>query len=504
MSFEQAREPFMSSPEQVVVVGAGMCGMFTALAQAKRGRAVTLLERDPPPPEGHADAAFFEWKRLGAAQFRHPHAFLGAMCSLIQRQHPELLAEMYAAGARRVELEEMLPAELKPHYVPEPGDEDLFVLMCRRATLETVIRRHVGALDNVHIRNRVQVAGILTEQREGRLFATGVNLRSRDESGEVREDLHADLLIDASGRSSRFPQWLAKLGVNVDEDAESADIVYYTRHYRLKPGQQEPPRGDHRGAGDLGYLKYGVFPGDHGSFAIILCTDERETALIDALRDPARFDAICRSIPGLAPWLEQDRSEASTDSFGIGDIRSVWRNFVQDGELQIANFFAVGDAALRTNPLYGRGCSTGVMHAQILAEVMDEHSDPVARALAFQQRTVDELRPIFDASRREDRSGIKRALAAMEGKDLEKPDSLKRWFSVAFGDAMAAAARENIHVLRGLLRTFHLLEKPGTFLKDRHIRWTIYRYMLLGRRRNASRRLQKGPKRDEMLARIAA
>ena len=486
-----------------------MCGMFTALAQAKRGHAVTLLERDPPPPEGNADAAFFEWKRLGAAQFRHPHAFLGAMCSLIQRHHPELLEEMYAAGARRMELEDMLPTELKAHYVPEPGDEDLFVLMCRRATLETVIRRHVGALENVHIRNRVQVAGILTEQREERLLATGVSVRSRDESsetrsGEIREDIHADLLIDASGRSSRFPQWLSKLGVNVEEDAESADIVYYTRHYRLKPGQQEPSRGDNRGAGDLGYLKYGVFPGDNGNFAIILCTDERETALIDALRDPARFDAICRSIPGLEPWLGEGRSEATTESFGIGDIRSVWRTFVREGKPLIENFFAVGDAALRTNPLYGRGCSTGVMHAQILAEVTDQHSDPVARALAFHQRTVDELRPIFDASRREDRSGIKRAMAAMEGRDLEKPDSLKRWLGVAFGDAMAAAARENIHVLRGLLRTFHLLEKPGTFLEDRRVRWTIYRYMLRGRRRNASRRLQKGPKREEMLARVAA
>lgn len=494
----------MSSPEQVVVVGSGMCGMFTALAQAKRGHAVTILERDPPPPDGNADAAFFEWNRLGAAQFRHPHAFLGAMCSLIQRHYPELLEEMYAAGARRMELEDMLPAELKPHYVPEPGDEDLFVLMCRRATLETVIRRHVGALDNVRIRNRVQVAAILTEQRAGRLIATGVSVRSRDALGEIREDIPADLLIDASGRSSRFPQWLSKLGVNVVEDAEGADIVYYTRHYRLKAGQQEPPRGDNRGAGDLGYLKYGVFPGDNGNFAIILCTDERETALIDALRDPLRFDAICRSIPGLEPWLGEDRSEATTESFGIGDIRSVWRSFVRDDKPQIENFFAVGDAALRTNPLYGRGCSTGVMHAQILAEVIDDHADPAARALAFHQRTAKELRPIFDASRREDRSGIRRATAAMEGRNLEQPDSLKKWFGVAFGDAMTAAARENIHVLRGLLRTFHLLEKPGTFLQDRRIRWTIYRYMLLGRRRNASRRLQKGPQRKEMLERVAA
>ncbi|TVS13041.1 MAG: hypothetical protein EA417_16675 [Gammaproteobacteria bacterium] len=81
---------------------------------------------------------------------------------------------------------------------------------------------------------------------------------------------------------------------------------------------------------------------------------------------------------------------------------------------------------------------------------------------------------------------------------------MKKWFGVAFGDAMTAAAREHIHVLRGLLRTFHLLEKPGEFLQDRRIRWTIYRYMLRGRRRNASRRLQKGPQREEMLERIAS
>ncbi len=494
----------MSSPERVVVVGSGMCGMFTALALAKRGHEVTVLERDPPPPEGSADAAFFEWNRLGAAQFRHPHAFLGLMCSLIQSHYPELLEELYAAGARRVDLPEMLPPELKAHYVPEPGDEKLFVLMCRRATLETVIRRHVGALPNVRIRNRVQVGGLLTDERDGTLTATGVSVRSRDGEQENREELHADLVIDASGRSSRFPQWLAKLGLEVEEDDESAEIVYYTRHYKLRPGEEEPPRGDNRGAGDLGYLKYGVFPGDNGNFAIILCTDERETALIEALRDPDRFDAICRSIPGLEPWIREGKCDPTTDSFGIGDIRSVWRTFVRDERPLLENFFAVGDAALRTNPLYGRGCSTGVMHAQILAEVLSEAADPVTRAQAFHDRTQNELRPIFDASRSEDRSGIKRAMAAMEGRGLEKPDSFKKWFGVAFGDAMTAAAREQIHVLRGLLRTFHLLEKPGDFLKERRIRWTIYRYMLRGRKRNASRRLQKGPARDEMLERIAS
>ncbi len=485
----------------IIVVGSGICGMFTALALSGQGRSVTVLERDPPPPAGNADAAFFEWNRLGAAQFRHPHAFLGVMCSLIQQRYPDLLQEFYEAGARPVQFPEMLTPELRASYQPEPGDKDLFVLMCRRATMETVIRRHVGAQPNVEIRNHCQVGKLLIDDRNGKPTAVGVEVRDRSQHEPRRLELHADTIIDASGRSTRFPSLLGKHGLRVEEESEQAEIVYYTRHYRLRPGEEEPPRGDNRSAGDLGYLKYGVFPGDNGHFAIILCCLEQEEALIEALRDPERFDRICRSIPGTEPWLA--RAEPTTDSFGIGDIRSVWRHYVQQGEPLLHNFFAVGDASLRTNPLYGRGCSTSIIHAHLLAEVLQEESDSRARALAFHERTLERLRPIYEASRNEDRSNLKRALAIMEGRSLERPDSLRKWFAAAFGDAMTAAARDRIHVLRGLLRTFHLLEKPGEFLQDRRIRWTIYRYMLRGRKRNAGARLQKGPERIEMLRKVA-
>ena len=48
------------------------------------------------------------------------------------------------------------------------------------------------------------------------------------------------------------------------------------------------------------------------------------------------------------------------------------------------------------------------------------------------------------------------------------------------------------------MKTFHLLEKPGDFLKDPKIRRTVLRYMLKGRRRNSAKRLQPGPGRVAM------
>ena len=422
--------------------------MCAAMTLVRQGHRVTLFERDGPPPAGDADNAFFDWQRTGAAQFRHPHAFLGLMCNLIETHHPELLDAFLKAGARQVKFTDMLNPTLQASYRPVPGDEKLWVLLCRRATMETVIRNHVESLPGVSIRNHAKVTGLLTgaPTDSKTLTATGIVV---EESGQSSE-FPADLVIDASGRTTRFPGWLKAQGVTIREEKDDAEIVYYTRHYRLQPGQTEPPRGENPGAGDLGYLKFGVFPGDNGNFAIILCLPVQEKALITAIRDPDRFDAICRSIPGLLPWVSDDRSTSTTESFGIADIQAVWRHYLDEtGRPLIHNFFALGDSAVRTNPLYGRGCSLGVLHAQVLTEVLAEETDPEQRARRFAERTEAELRPIFDASLREDRVGIKRAAMVMTGQVSDKPDTLKKWFGAAFGDALRAASGEEIEVLRG-------------------------------------------------------
>jgi len=204
-----------------------------------------------------------------------------------------------------------------------------------------------------------------------------------------------------------------------------------------------------------------------------------EKELHEAVKDSDKFDAICRSIPGLLPWVAPEVSEPTTGSFGIGEIRAVWRHWLQDGEPLVHNFFAVGDASIRTNPLYGRGCSISILHAHVLADVLAADKDADVRARRFSERTESELRPIFHASLREDRNGIRRSLAVREGRLLEEArGGFKGWFEAAFGDAMAAAARYNLHVTRGMMRTFNLLEKPGDFLKDRKTQVIIFFYML--------------------------
>lgn len=488
--------------EDVAIVGAGIAGMCSALALAKQNFKVTIFERDIAPPEGDAEQAFFTWQRRGAAQFRHPHAFLGLMCSLLQEHHPELLEEFFAAGARRLDFKDIVPPHLQPAYAPEPEDEKLWMLLCRRATMETVLRQHVSKQANIVIANTTYVTGVVL-QSAGAANAphsiSGLQLtdRARDNAQSIHQ---ADIIIDATGRASKFPKWFAEHGTAIPEQRDDAEIVYYTRHYKLKPGVSEPSRHDNEpSAGDLGYMKYGVFPGDSGHFAIIICLPNGEAELRTAVKNGEQFDAICRTIPGLVPWVAESCAEATTDSFGIGEIHAVWRDYAQNGTPAVLNFFAVGDASVRTNPLYGRGCSTGILHAQILAQVLREYSNPGERASAFQNLTNEKIRPIFDASLSEDKNGIRRAEAAMQGRNLDRADSFKKWFGLAFGDALAAAARDEMHVFRGMMRTVNLVEKPGEFLNDAKTKRAIFKYMLRGRKRNARARVQKGPSRSDML-----
>ena len=63
----------------------------------------------------------------------------------------------------------------------------------------------------------------------------------RTEDGET---LAADLVIDATGRSSRMPALLREAGApEADEQGEDSGFIYYTRFFRSPDGSTPMPRG---------------------------------------------------------------------------------------------------------------------------------------------------------------------------------------------------------------------------------------------------------------------
>jgi 2-polyprenyl-6-methoxyphenol hydroxylase-like FAD-dependent oxidoreductase len=436
--------------EHVLVAGAGIAGLGAALALGDTRR-VTLVDRDSAAPTDDAEDAFAHWERRGATQLRHSHVFLGRLTTLLATRYPALLKELTDCGARIFTFQDGLPPPLRAGYVPEPGDENLSILFSRRTTLELVMRRYVKRLPNVTILDEAGVRGVLLQD--------GAVKGLKVERNGAAEDIEADITVDASGRNTAFPDWLRAAGIAVSEEESPAGILYFTRHYRLRDGAEEPQRDGTPGAGDLGYIKFGVFPADNRHFSVTLAIPEIETELRMAVVKPETFGAICAEIPGCARWIDPARVEPASQVFAMGNLKSVWRRY----EPTPANFFALGDAAVRTNPLYGRGCSAGIVHAHILRDVLDATPDPRARAGRFAAETRRALRPFYDSMVRQDAQSIRRA--ANERDPHYKPSRRARTVKSLIEDAIGPATRGDIVVLRGFSRAFHMIDDPNDWWK---------------------------------------
>jgi 2-polyprenyl-6-methoxyphenol hydroxylase-like FAD-dependent oxidoreductase len=485
--------------EKVLIAGAGIAGLGAALALGDGTRDVVVLDRDPPPPDSSPEEAFVSWERRGATQLRHSHAFLGRLNALIRTRYPALMEELLKEGAKLIGYAEMLPPSLMESYRREEGDEDLAFLLSRRSTLELVIRRYAARLPGVIFVSNAGVRGVIAHREGNALIVDGLKV---DRDGQM-EDRRADIVVDASGRNSSFPDWLRAERVDVTEEESPAGILYFTRHYRLKDGADEPPRDGTPGAADLGYIKFGVFNADNRHFSITLAVPEIETALRTAVMKPEVFDAACKMMPAAARWIDPARAEAVTPVFGMGNLKSVWRTYLKNGEPQVLNFFAIGDAAVRTNPLYGRGCSTGVVHAHILRDTLNATADPRERARMIERETFTALRPFYDTMVRQDEQSIRRAI---NEQDPNYKPRLKARIAKSFiEDAVVPATRADLTVSRASSRSFHMLAHPTDWLKSPAMLARIGRLWVMPRgmkERAGYYRDAGGPERTEMLSRL--
>ncbi|MGH8976697.1 MAG: FAD-dependent monooxygenase [Acidimicrobiia bacterium] len=435
---------------RIVVVGGGMAGLGTALACARDGHAVTLLERDATPMPESADAAF-SWERKGAPQVRHSHAFLARTHNLLRDRAPDVLAALVDAGASELPFTATSPPTLTDQ-VPRPGDEDLVALACRRTTFEWVLRRAVLAEPGVELRDGVSVEHLdSTSGSPPRV--TGV------------DGMAADLVVDARGPRSSSDAWLAEIGAEpVPEELHESGIVYFSRFYRLLGAADDRPSAN-TAAVDLGYLKYAVFMGDSDTFSITYAVDTRDAELRANLAREEVFEAATAPLIAAAPWRTPGVSEPITGVHVMAGLRNRYRPLVVDGASIVHGYVAVGDASMCTNPLYGRGCSLALVHAFGLADTLRaDGSDLDALALEFGACTERELVPWFRSAVVQDEQARMHA----SGEELP-PEDPRAFMQSVFRDGLLPALRTSPIVFRAFLRWFNLLSTPDALMNDPEI-----------------------------------
>jgi 2-polyprenyl-6-methoxyphenol hydroxylase-like FAD-dependent oxidoreductase len=487
---------------RVIVIGGGVAGLGVALALSRDGHEVVVLESDATPLPESSVEAFEHWDRRGAPQVWHSHAFLSRLRNLLLAHAPDVREALLAHGAYELEFGESLPPTIRD-FRPEPGDEELVLLACRRITFEWVLRRIVQRNHAVTWRGAVRVEGLVAGPASGTGIPRVTGVVARGEAGVERLD--ADLVVDASGRRSRLPAWLTQIGGgNVEQEEEDCGIFYCSRFYRLRPGASPPPGSSLIGA-DLGYMKYAIFPGDSGIFSVTLAASPEDAPLRAILhREP--FEAAAGALPVIRDWVDPQRAEPITPIRAMGSLRNRRRSFVCDGAPVALGVHAIGDAAIHTNPLYGRGCALAFVHAYLLLAALREHGDDAEScARALHEATRREIVPWYRAARDQDREAREVAAAEQRGEGIGellpsqpgRPVDPRAFMRSVLRDGLLPALRTDAVVLRTFVRSFNLLAAPDALITDPEV---FRRILAVWQDRDArSSRDREGPPREQML-----
>ena len=447
----------------IAIVGGSVAGLLSAIALEAQGARVVLLEQEPSPLPASPEAAFASWERRGAPQARHSHAFLARLHNLLAERVPHLLELLIEHGAERMRFRDLV-GTLGDAGVEVPEDDEITLLACRRITFEWCLRRYCTRRDRIEFRSGARVAGWIAEAGDPPRIR-GVRLVA---GGELR----ADLVVDASGRRSASGKWLEDAGIEAPPMERSAcGIFYASRFYRVRDGA-EAPRLEGPIGGDLGFLKYGVFPGDGRVFSVTLAASPDDAPLRSLVR-PAAFDALAAWLPATRDWVDPQVAEPVSDLAAMAKLENRRRFPVVDGRPGVLGLAWVGDALLHTNPIVGRGCTFAAIHAFLLADTWAAHGDaPFDFAVALDAAVCRELVPWYEDVRNQDQNAIEVAARIRRGEDpfaSQRPDGSvdpKGYMRSLVRDGFVPALREDAGVLRAFLRIFNLLESPQDLMKN--------------------------------------
>jgi 2-polyprenyl-6-methoxyphenol hydroxylase-like FAD-dependent oxidoreductase len=358
-----------SATRRVVIVGASVAGLFAAAAAASAGCEVTVLERDDTidDPGPHA----------GVPQGRQPHVFLYRGLLSLEELLPGIRADLVGRGAVPIDTGNL--AWLGEQGWLATGVPFFEIVSMTRPLFEDVVRRRVLALPGVRIRGGARVSGL---RRSGPRWQVQVA------GGEPVDDV--DLVIDASGRASRLPSWLAELGVGTPEVIEvDAGVGYATCRYRLPAADVARRDRDFVGlvvlqtpATPRGGL---VLPVEEGDWLVtgVGSGESRPprdsagfTAFLGEIRDPAFADLVRTGIPVGEVAVHRQTANRRHRYEKLTD----WPD----------NLLVMGDAFCAFNPIYGQGITVAALEALLLRRALRTGLRPGSSAtlLAGFARTV--------------------------------------------------------------------------------------------------------------------
>jgi 2-polyprenyl-6-methoxyphenol hydroxylase-like FAD-dependent oxidoreductase len=358
---------------RAVVLGGSIAGLMAARVLSDHADEVVIIERDDlsaldvPDDRIAADPATAVGPRPGVPQGGHVHALLPAGQAQFSRWFPGFADDAKRAGAPVRPPDAPQPfymdGELRPPVGARAGDPA--ALTTSRPFVEALVRHRVLALPQVTTR---------VGRGDGLLIEGGAvtGVRWVPDGGDTPEELRADFVVDATGRSSRLGDWLAEHDFpKPPMERMGIALTYATALFHRPPAPavwqavavstSAPGRTARQGG-------FTPIEGDRWTMLIAGYGDDRPTRDRDdyRLRCERDFPAEFADVVNTAEWA----SDVST--YHQADSRR--RDF--DGLDRFpARLVAAGDAIASFNPSYGQGMTAATLHASCLSRYLRGRPD---------------------------------------------------------------------------------------------------------------------------------
>lgn len=368
--------------ERAVVLGGGYTGLLAAKVLSEHFKKVIILERDSKILSESI------LPRIGTPQGGYAHFLIPIGLNALEKLIPGFTKELVRNGAKQCDLygdvRYLTKGICKPRF-----KSDRKAYLMGRPLVDKVIRDFIEKCSNISFQYDTEVKGFLCDQKKQKI--SGVRLKNKISQQET--ELFGDLIVDATGPSSRCSEWLEENGFT-KPPVEEVQIAYNQLAYRARWRDDFKPDWMYSIHRNLGLRQGGYF---------MNIEDDKEGktqwlfAVVTHFGEPLekRKEDFVRLSLELENATFSDAVKNATPLTEIGQYKvpKIRRKIFSQMNPLPQGFIAIGDAQCIWPPHTGLGLAVGALDTLALKEVLENEdiSNVTEDYFSISEKTIDKL-----------------------------------------------------------------------------------------------------------------